>query len=90
MTSSTRKRIAADTWKVYLTMWLDALETGQAMTSGKRALPQTVRTYRIAAEQLGSFLRRTGMPTDPTAVTREHLLEWLRWMRLPKEEEARA
>lgn len=82
----TKEVAATDTWRMYLMMWLDALETGQGMRSGKRALPATTRTYRIAAEQLGDFLRAKGMPTDPTTVTREHLTEWLRWMRAPKDD----
>jgi site-specific recombinase XerD len=36
--------------------------------------------------QLGAFLRSTGMPTDPTVVTREHLIEWMRHMHRPAEE----
>jgi site-specific recombinase XerC len=86
LTSANRLKTLKDTWQVYLTIWLDALETGQAMRNGKRALPQTVRTYRIATEQLGGFLRQAGLPTDPTLIRREHLLEWLRWMRAPKAE----
>ena len=42
------------------------------------AAPMTIRTYGIAVEQLGNYLRETGMPADPTKSTREHLVEWMR------------
>ncbi|MEX2081145.1 MAG: tyrosine-type recombinase/integrase [Dehalococcoidia bacterium] len=79
--SAVSERVARDTFTVYLSMWTDALETGQAMSSGRIALPATVRTYRLAAEQLGAFLREKGMPADPTRLTREHVGEWIRHLR---------
>lgn len=73
-------------WRSLTGEWLDALVTGQAMRSGRPALGTTVRTYRIAIEQLGEFLQERGMPTDPVNVSREHLLEWMRHMRAPASE----
>jgi site-specific recombinase XerC len=46
----------------------------------------TIRTYGIAVEQLGAFLREKGMPTDPVAVTREHLTEWIRHTQRSRDE----
>jgi len=50
------------------------------------AAPMTIRTYRIAVEQLGDYLRSMGMPNDPTQVTREHLVEWMRYLQRDKAE----
>jgi len=74
------KHIARDTWGVYQMLFTDYLES-------VNAAPTTIRIYRIAVEQLGAFLRSTGMPADPTQVTREHLVEWLRFMQRPREEQ---
>jgi site-specific recombinase XerC len=71
-----RPEVARDTWKAYQTMWLDALES-------RNAAPMTIRTYGVAVQQLGDFLRERGMPIDPTAVTREHLIEWMRHLQRP-------
>lgn len=35
--------------------------------------PKTIRTYRDAATQLGTFLAQAGMPTNVTAIRREHV-----------------
>ena len=51
------------------------------------AAPMTLRTYGIAVKQLGQFLEKNGMPTDPTAVTREHLVEWMRYLQRPKDDD---
>lgn len=66
-------------WREYedgFSDWLE--ETNRA--------PMTRKTYGVAVHQLGEFLASKGMPTDPTAVTREHLGEWLRYMQRPKED----
>lgn len=67
-----------DTWRVYQTMFSDHLEA-------TNAAPMTIRTYMVAVTQLGDYLRETGMPSDPTRVTREHLVEWMRFLQRPKE-----
>jgi site-specific recombinase XerC len=69
----------SDTWLAYTRLFLDYLESVNAAT-------MTQRTYGIAVQQLGDYLRRQGMPADPTRVTREHLVEWLRHMQRPKTE----
>jgi site-specific recombinase XerD len=37
----------------------------------------TVRCYRQAVGEFARYLEKTGMPTDPTAITREHVEEWI-------------
>jgi site-specific recombinase XerC len=66
-----RAKPVNDTWRVYQTLFSDHLES-------TNAAPMTIRTYGIAVQQLGDFLRERGMPADPTAVTREYLIEWMR------------
>lgn len=44
----------------------------------------TNRTYRIAVEQRGAYLDAQGMPHEPAAVTREHLIQWMRYLPRPK------
>ncbi len=51
------------------------------------AAPMTIRNYMIAVAQLGAFLCGQGMPAEPTAVTREQLVEWMRFLRRPKDED---
>ena len=46
----------------------------------------TIRTYLVAVNQLGLFLRSSGMPLDPTSVQRDHLVEWMRHLQRAKEE----
>ena len=69
---------AHDTWKVYQVLFSDHLEA-------ENHAPRTIDTYGLGVEQLGDFLRSQGMPTDPTAVTREHLVEWMRHLQRAKE-----
>lgn len=70
---------ASDTWRSYQREFLDSLEDGNAQ-------PTTIRTYGIAVQQLGDFLRERGMPADPTFVSSEHIREWVRYMQRPKDE----
>ena len=79
MPSALSKRISRDTWGVYQMLFTDYLES-------TNAAPMTIRTYGIAVEQLGAFLKATGMPADPTKVTREHLVEWMRYLQRDKAE----
>lgn len=72
-------RTQLDAWTAYAMMFGDHLESVNAQ-------PATIRTYGIAVAQLGAFLRERGMPHDPTAVTREHLVEWMRHLQRPKAE----
>src|SRR5687768_2081700 len=76
----TKPRTASDTWRVYQTLFSDHLEA-------TNAAPMTIRTYGIAVQQLGDFLRERGMPADPTRVTREHLVEWMRYIQRPTKED---
>jgi site-specific recombinase XerC len=71
---------ANNTWRSYQREFLDSLEDATKQ-------PTTIRTYGIAIEQLGQFLQERGMPTDPTAVSGEHIREWVRHMRRPKEDD---
>lgn len=79
-TTAPGKAEIRDTWRVYQTMFSDHLEAANAA-------PMTIRTYVIAVTQLGNFLRDKGMPTDPTKVTREHLVEWMRFLQRPTNDE---
>jgi site-specific recombinase XerC len=78
-TTKAKPAVIRDTWRVYQTMFSDHLEASNMA-------PMTIRTYMIAVSQLGEFLRATGMPTDPTSVTREHLVEWMRFLQRPRED----
>src|SRR5690242_6118914 len=71
-----------DTLAVYHQMFLDDL-------AAANAAPRTIEAYGLAVEQLGSFLRDTGMPLDPTVLTREHLTEFMRYLQRPKVEGGR-
>jgi site-specific recombinase XerD len=42
--------------------------------------PRTIETYREAAEQLGVFLRARGMPTQASAIRREHVEAFLEYL----------
>jgi site-specific recombinase XerD len=72
-------RKAHGTWRVYQTLFTDHLESTNAAAT-------TIRTSGIAVDRLGDFLQVTGMPADPTKVTREHLVEWMRYLQRPKDE----
>jgi hypothetical protein len=50
------------------------------------AAPRTIETYGLAVQQLGDYLRSVGMPLDPPVLTREHLAEFMRYLRTPKVE----
>jgi site-specific recombinase XerC len=39
--------------------------------------PHTIRSYMLTAKYFGAFLLERGMPTAPTAITREHVHEFL-------------
>jgi site-specific recombinase XerC len=69
----------AMTWQFYQTMFRDELEA-------TNAAPRTIETYTLATGQLVDFLASVGMPTDPTRVTREHLIEWMRYLQRPVEQ----
>lgn len=79
MTTVTSSRTSSGTWKLYQQLFDDHLES-------VNAAPMTLRTYGIAVRQLGDYLHRQGMPTDPSAVTREHLVEWMRFLQRPKDD----
>ncbi len=70
------------TWRFYQTMFSDELEAVNAAT-------QTIVTYTLAVAQLGEFLEREGLPTDPTKVKREHLIDWMRYLQRPADEGGR-
>src|SRR5438094_648786 len=63
-------------WSFYTTMFTDHLEA-------TNAAPRTIETYGLAVQQLGDYLAERGMPTDPTKTTREHLIEWMRYLNRP-------
>ena len=63
-------------WSFYRIMFRDHLEA-------TNAAPRTIETYALAVEQLGGYLREQGMPTDPTNVTSEHLVGWMRYLQRP-------
>ena len=64
-------KIGQDIFRFYQTMFSDALEA-------ENAAERTIETYLLAVGQLGAYLRESGMPTDPTKLTREHVTEWMR------------
>ena len=76
MTTATRELLKRDTWQVYQMLFSDYLES-------VNAAPRTISTYGLAVEQLGAYLKKQGMPTDPTMVTREYLVEWMRYLQRP-------
>src|SRR5688500_9281758 len=78
-TRTTASLLASDTWRVYQMMFSDYLEA-------VNAAPRTIQTYGLAVEQLGAFLRTQGMPADPTKVTREYLVEWMRYLQRPRDD----
>lgn len=78
-TTRPRAKTANDTWKVYQTLFSDHLES-------INAAPMTIRTYGIAVEQLGAFLRERALPADPTTVGREQLIEWMRHLQRSRAE----
>lgn len=61
-----------DPWRVYQRMRTRDLEATYA----------AIKVYSLAVSQLGTFLRAERMPVGPTNVTREHLTEWMRYLRL--------
>lgn len=56
--------------KVYRDAFLRSL-------ASERKSPRTLQTYGEAVDRLETFLTSKGMPTDPSAITREHLTEWI-------------
>src|SRR5439155_9963803 len=76
--SVSAKSSIKDPWRVYQMMFEDHLESANHR-------PLTIRTYGIAVDQLGQYLRDKGMPADPTTVTREHLIEWMRHLQRPRD-----
>ena len=56
--------------KVYRDAFLRSL-------ASERKSPRTRQTYGEAVDRLETFLMSKGMPTDPAAITREHLTEWV-------------
>lgn len=69
-------------WAFYCTMFQDHLEA-------TNAAPRTIETYGLAVDQLGAYLREQGLPTDPTKVRREHLIDWMRYLQRPKDQDGR-
>jgi site-specific recombinase XerD len=67
---------------VYTTLFTDHLES-------VNAAPRTIRTYAIAVEQLGAYLRDQQLPTDPRKVKREHLSSWMLHLQRPVDEGGR-
>ncbi len=61
---------ATGPWSVYRDAFLRSL-------AAENKSPRTLETYGESVAQLGAFLAERGMPTDPTAVTREHVTEWV-------------
>jgi site-specific recombinase XerC len=56
--------------KVYRDAFLRSL-------ASERKSPRTLQTYGEAVDRLDAFLHSKGMPTEPSAITREHLTEWI-------------
>ncbi|MFN0147806.1 MAG: tyrosine-type recombinase/integrase [Dehalococcoidia bacterium] len=81
-TVGTAPQAIADTWLAYQNLFSNDLEAANKA-------PRTVEIYARAVTELGAFLRAAGMPTDPNAVSREHLIEWMRGMHRPKVEGGR-
>jgi len=71
-----------DTWRVYQNLFEDHLES-------VNAAPATIRAYRLAVEQLGTFLSEAGLPHDPRKVKREHLSAWMLHLQRPPAEGGR-
>jgi site-specific recombinase XerC len=65
-----RPGTASGPLKVYRDAFLRSL-------AAENKSPRTVQTYGEAVDLLQSFLTSKGMPTDPSAITREHLTEWV-------------
>jgi site-specific recombinase XerD len=55
---------------VYQTLFQDHLEA-------VNHAPTTLKAYGLAVDQLGRFLKESGLPTDPRKVRREHLSAWM-------------
>lgn len=76
------EKVDPGTWRFYQTMFTDELEA-------VNAAPRTIETYSLAVAQLGTFLAEHDMPTDPTKVKREHMIEWMRYLQRPVAEGGR-
>lgn len=70
ITTPESPRVAAGVLEVYKGAFLRAL-------AAENKSPRTIQTYGEAVDLLHSFLASKGMPTDPSAITREHLTEWV-------------
>ena len=82
MQQATTSTVGRDMFRFYSIMFRDHLEAANAA-------PRTIETYGLAVDQLGEYLRTQGMPTNPTDVTREHLIEWMRYLQRPAAEGGR-
>jgi site-specific recombinase XerD len=69
---------ASSTWKAYQVLFIDHLES-------VNKAPMTMRTYGVAVAQLGDYLADNGRTTDPTQVSREDLVAFMRDVSRPKE-----
>lgn len=71
-TRSTRELpvVAQDMMGVYRDAFLRSLAAENKST-------RTRQSYGEAIDLMARFLRERGMPTDPQAITREHLTEWI-------------
>ena len=55
----------------------DLLDSWARSLRARNRSPRTVQSYRESAQQLIDYLRRAGMPTTATRVTREHVESFL-------------
>jgi len=69
-TARKRRLAPVDTWADYQTLFVDFLEGVNRATS-------TIRTYRIAVEQLADFMREQGV-LSPAEVQPAQLIAWFR------------
>jgi len=65
-----RPDMASGLYKVYRDAFLRSL-------AAENKSPRTIQTYGEAVDLLEAFLAGRGMPVDPSAITREHLTEWV-------------
>src|SRR4051812_3673768 len=78
MVTTRTKAASVVTFSFYRTMFRDSMEA-------ENKAPRTIETYGLSVDQLGAFVAERGMPTDPTKLTREHLIEWMRYLQRPVE-----
>jgi site-specific recombinase XerD len=74
MTATLRTTTPLDTLPSDLRVWVASWR--RALLAENKS-PATVDTYLAAVRQFGAFLQARGMPTDPTAITGEHVREFI-------------